>query len=269
MWEAILYTLSRYGITLLRASTILGALFFLFWVWQPKWTQRRRIHQFIKAKSIHGAEIVHSIISLSWYMIPIFLVIVVAQKYGYTRNYREIETYGWGYWFLSIAIFFVWYDTAFYWLHRLMHITGVFRISHAIHHKSLNISPLSAYSFDPIEGFINMTPYLIYVFVVPWHTSAIIWAGSLGIAANGYIHLGYELLPKDARNHPILNWIYSAEHHLLHHQRFDCNYANYFTFWDKLMGTERLIDRPELAPITGGGNPSRLGEVRVAPALRS
>jgi len=31
----------------------------------------------------------------------------------------------------------------------------------------------------------------------------------------------------------------SAAHHDLHHLKFEGNYGSMFTFWDKLMGTDR------------------------------
>ena len=53
-------------------------------------------------------------------------------------------------------------------------------------------------------------------------------------------HSGFELLPDRLVSGVIgRNWI-SAAHHNLHHQSYTCNYALYFRFWDRVMGTDRL-----------------------------
>ena len=51
-------------------------------------------------------------------------------------------------------------------------------------------------------------------------------------------HTGYEILPRWWINGFLGRHLISAAHHNLHHQRYRCNYALYFRFWDKLMGTD-------------------------------
>ena len=38
--------------------------------------------------------------------------------------------------------------------------------------------------------------------------------------------------------HRTIGWITATTHHNLHHSRIEGNYAFYFTWWDRLMGTE-------------------------------
>ncbi len=33
-----------------------------------------------------------------------------------------------------------------------------------------------------------------------------------------------------------------AAHHTIHHTKFNFNYGQYFTFWDRIMGTHKLFD---------------------------
>lgn len=240
MWELTLSSLQRIGFAYVRWSFFLFLVYGLLWVWKPHWSQKFRIRQLIQSKTIGHKEWYRSIRSLGWYLIPVFLTGFVYATTGYHVFYLDIAEYGVPYFFASILIFAVFYDFCFYWLHRWMHIPKIYRNSHTVHHESLNVTPLSAYSFDVYEGIINMLPYMVYVFVVPFHPLALIIAGSIGMFQNMCIHSGYEFMPKWARYNPLLKWIYTAEHHTIHHQRYNCNYSNYFTFWDKFCGTEQL-----------------------------
>jgi sterol desaturase/sphingolipid hydroxylase (fatty acid hydroxylase superfamily) len=51
-------------------------------------------------------------------------------------------------------------------------------------------------------------------------------------------HLGYEVYPKGWVKFPLLKFKTASTHHNMHHQLFNGNYALYFTWWDKWMGTE-------------------------------
>jgi ring-1,2-phenylacetyl-CoA epoxidase subunit PaaE len=55
---------------------------------------------------------------------------------------------------------------------------------------------------------------------------------------NVLAHLGYEIYPKIWVKLPILQFKTASTHHNMHHQLFNGNYALYFTWWDKWMGTE-------------------------------
>ena len=55
---------------------------------------------------------------------------------------------------------------------------------------------------------------------------------------NVLAHLGYEVYPKTWTKIPFLKHKTTSTHHNMHHQLFNGNYALYFTWWDKWMGTE-------------------------------
>ena len=44
---------------------------------------------------------------------------------------------------------------AFYWMHRFMHLPGIFKAVHKVHHLSHNPSPWAAFSFHPLEAIIE------------------------------------------------------------------------------------------------------------------
>ncbi len=58
------------------------------------------------------------------------------------------------------------------------------------------------------------------------------------IARNTLGHSGYELFPAGRDGKPLLGWLTSVTHHDLHHEQAGWNYALYFTWWDRMMGTE-------------------------------
>ena len=179
-----------------------------------------------------------TILSLSLYMLPVLSTLYFLKEHKYTVMYTDIEQYGWAYFVLSILLFAAFIDTWFYWAHRLMHKYGFLKRSHNVHHRSYNVSPVTSYSFDIVEGFINMMPYWIAVMIIPWHPTALFIFGTFGIFYIGYIHLGYDFAYQWRRKNPVLKWFYSSTHHSIHHQRYDHNFGLYFTFWDKLMKTE-------------------------------
>jgi sterol desaturase/sphingolipid hydroxylase (fatty acid hydroxylase superfamily) len=51
-------------------------------------------------------------------------------------------------------------------------------------------------------------------------------------------HAGFELMPAGFARCRWLGWLTTATHHDLHHETFRWNYGLYFTWWDRLMGTE-------------------------------
>lgn len=240
--------LIRWLTILLRGLAILGPMYLLFWVLRPRWVEAFRIHQPRIAEHLTHIELWRSIRSLSIYMIPFTAFAMIQKHFGYSMLYTDIHQYGWGYFFLSILIFAGIVDTWFYWTHWLMHQNKFLRKRHGVHHSSYNITPVSAYSFDVVEGLINATPYFIFIMLVPWHPLALFTIAIFGIFYVGYIHLGYDFAFQWRQQNPILKWFYSATHHSIHHQRHDSNFGVYFTFWDKLMKTERIPEWTQLNP---------------------
>ena len=53
------------------------------------------------------------------------------------------------------ALYFVLFDTWFYWLHRAMHKEPFYFLIHKLHHKSTSTNPLTTLSVNPLESFIN------------------------------------------------------------------------------------------------------------------
>ncbi|MBY0564125.1 MAG: sterol desaturase family protein [Hyphomonadaceae bacterium] len=142
-------------------------------------------------------------------------------------------------WFWSsLALMVVAHDAYFYWAHRLMHHPRLFRVFHRRHHKSMNPSPFTAYSFDLGEAAVmaSFVPLWLLVVPTPWGVTGLFMLHQ--IARNTLGHSGYELMPARADGRPMFDLLTTTVHHDLHHAQAGWNYGLYFTWWDRLMGTE-------------------------------
>jgi|CXWL01.1.fsa_nt_gi sterol desaturase/sphingolipid hydroxylase (fatty acid hydroxylase superfamily) len=142
-------------------------------------------------------------------------------------------------WFwTSLVLMIVAHDAFFYWAHRLMHHPRIFRRFHRRHHKSMNPSPFTAYSFDLGEAAIMGAFVPLWMVTVPtaWGVVGLFMLHQ--IVRNTLGHSGYELMPAHANGKPMFDWLTTTTHHDLHHAQAGWNYGLYFTWWDRLMGTE-------------------------------
>jgi Delta7-sterol 5-desaturase len=66
------------------------------------------------------------------------------------------------------------------------------------------------------------------------------------IVRNVMGHAGVELMPRALADSRWFGWINATTHHDLHHSSFHYNYGLYFTWWDRMMGTEHPRYREQL-----------------------
>jgi Delta7-sterol 5-desaturase len=131
------------------------------------------------------------------------------------------------------------HDTWFYWTHRAMHTPLLFKTFHRFHHRTITPTPWTAYSFAVPEAFVMFLFMPVYLFFVPTPIPAVFTFLAIMILRNAMGHAGLELHPRGWASHPVLKWISTTTHHDMHHgTSFNHNYGFYFTWWDKLMGTE-------------------------------
>jgi sterol desaturase/sphingolipid hydroxylase (fatty acid hydroxylase superfamily) len=146
--------------------------------------------------------------------------------------------WGLGWAILSFVLIMIGHDAYFYWSHRLIHDRRLFRLLHRRHHRSNNPSPFTAYSFDLGEAAIQASFIPLWMLVVPtpWSVTGLFMLHQ--IVRNTIGHSGYELYPARADGRPLLDFLTTVTHHDLHHAQAGWNYGLYFTWWDRLMGTE-------------------------------
>jgi Delta7-sterol 5-desaturase len=138
-----------------------------------------------------------------------------------------------------LALILVAHDAYFYWTHRAMHHPKLFKSFHRFHHKTVTPTAWAAYSFAIPEAFMMALFMPIWLFLVPTPWVVTFSFLIIMILRNAMGHAGLELHARGWASHPILKWISTTTHHDLHHAgSFNHNFGFYFTYWDKLMGTE-------------------------------
>lgn len=191
------------------------------------------------------------------------MMIWTGARFGFFHIYDDPGAYGWAYFVFSLVLLIVLHDAWFYWTHRLIHHPKLFPRLHRTHHRSMNPTPFTAYSFDVGEAFIHAAYLPIILAIIPVaQLAALIWALHM-IVRNVIGHCGYELLPRSRSGKPLFDWLTSVTHHDLHHANFRYNNGLYFTWWDRLMGTEHPQYHLKFAETVMRGN--RKSQPRLLP----
>lgn len=126
------------------------------------------------------------------------------------------------------------YDTWFYFMHRLLHTKPFYRF-HALHHKSVAPSIWSTYSEDMLDTALLQGFSAFIVFFVPFPPVILIGQRLFEHFNGMFGHAGFEYFASSGSRHPspMLCTIF----HDQHHSAFRYNYGNYFSFWDRVLGT--------------------------------
>ena len=97
--------------------------------------------------------------------VPIF----VAELRGYSQLYDHIADRGLPYFCASVFMFLMFNDCLIYWIHRWIHHPALYKYIHKEHHRWLVPTPWASHAFHPLDGFLQSTPYHIFVFCIPLH----------------------------------------------------------------------------------------------------
>jgi len=165
---------------------------------------------------------------------------------GVFHLYVDVASFGWSYWTASLALMIVAHDAYFYWMHRLLHRPAVFSWTHRAHHQSVAPTQWAAYSFSMIEAFVQAAFAPIFLLLVPMHVSALFVWMAHQILRNAHGHCGVELEPRSWLAGWWGRWITTTLHHDMHHAQGRHNYGLYFTWWDRICGTEHPQYRERL-----------------------
>lgn len=130
-----------------------------------------------------------------------------------------------------LGVFF-WSTLHFYFVHRLLHWPPLYKISHELHHRNVNIGPWTGISMHPLEHVIYFTLFILWWFV-PVHPVVIVLTGLFQGVSPAVSHSGFDYVTLKGK--PRLSsgdW-----YHQLHHQYFNFNYGNTTTPFDKIFGS--------------------------------
>ncbi|KJE89369.1 sterol-C5-desaturase [Capsaspora owczarzaki ATCC 30864] len=161
-------------------------------------------------------------------------LIFLAEVRGYSKLYDNVDEYGWGYLAFSAVFFLFFTDMCIYWIHRWLHHPLIYKYVHKPHHRWLVPTPFASHAFHPVDGFLQSSPYHMFIFLFPLHKMAYM---GLFVFVNFWtisIHDGSYGVPDVFK--PLVN---GAAHHTDHHLFFNYNYGQFFTLWDRIGGSFR------------------------------
>lgn len=157
---------------------------------------------------------------------PLFLL----EVRGWTKLYDSPDEAPFAlYNYLQFPLFLLFTDFFIYWIHRTLHHPLIYKHLHKPHHKWVMPTPFASHAFHPVDGFSQSVPYHIFPFVLPLQKIASV---ALFIFINIwtiFIHDG-----EYVANNLIIN---GAACHALHHTKFDFNYGQFTTLFDRMGGT--------------------------------
>jgi sterol desaturase/sphingolipid hydroxylase (fatty acid hydroxylase superfamily) len=236
-WLSVLVTTAELtAIIAARYLVIAGAVHWGFWR-KGRADGPGRLNRDDPRSAVMQHELKLSLISSPIYALPAALA-YEAWKMGGTAVYLDVARYGWPWLIASGVIYLVVQDTYYYWLHRAMHIPGVFRFVHAGHHRSRQPTAFASFSFDILEAALSAWLLPALVFFVPIHPAVILVLLTVMTIAAVLNHCGWEIWPERFIHGPVGRWFITATHHARHHTHLKTNYGLYFRFWDKVMGTD-------------------------------
>jgi sterol desaturase/sphingolipid hydroxylase (fatty acid hydroxylase superfamily) len=219
---------------MLRYVLVAGVFFYVLYVWKKKQFTHLKIQKSFPKLPQIKREVFYSMITFTIYGSGIWLFLFWIEN-GHTQIYKDVSEFGIPYFVVSILLMIVIHDTYFYWTHRLIHHSKLFKYVHKVHHSFTSPTPWAAFAFHPLEAIITIGVIPVILFTVPYHQFALIVFISFLTVYNVLIHLGFTV-PGLKR----LQFTNTPEAHDLHHQGSSSNYGLYFTFWDRIMGTFRV-----------------------------
>jgi len=209
-------------------------------LWAAKqWANNRRIQKRLAAKGDYVREFSSSIRTVFVFGVTTMSTVAM-MEFGLVQF---SDSFSWDIFGLQAVVMIIAHDAYFYWMHRALHHKRLFRATHLHHHKSRTPTPWAAYSFSSWEAVTEAAFVPIFllaattvgveymgfaVFIFLWH---MIFRNVIG-------HAGVELYPAGWVDNKFVSWWNTTTHHDLHHSAGTYNFGLYFTWWDRMMGTE-------------------------------
>ena len=237
MWSSLVFETLGFELVsnFLRYVLVAAPFFVVFWVGDP-WPARR-IQDRRPSSARIRSEFWWSLSTVAVFSL-VGLLNTLAVRAGWTRVYFDIAEKGATGFVWSLALMVVLHDAYFYWTHRLLHHPALFERFHRRHHLSTTPTPWAAYSFHPVEAFVQAGIFPLIVFLIPAHPAALFLFLLYMIVRNVLGHLGVEILPHGFVDRAWSRWHTTTTFHDLHHQDLRGNYGLYFSWWDAWVGTE-------------------------------
>ena len=177
-----------------------------------------------------------------------------------TQAYHTVdEIGGWTNHLLLLGLYFSLVELGIYWMHRTLHTNKwLYKHVHLKHHyynAPETLTPWASIAFHPLDGILQASPYVIFMFVVPCHYPT--HFGLLFFTAlwATYIHDAMDFNFGSALSEIIMG----SKYHTVHHTHYIYNYGQVFTICDRIFGTLRVPQHP-----TGFNGKKRTTQKKVA-----
>jgi sterol desaturase/sphingolipid hydroxylase (fatty acid hydroxylase superfamily) len=145
--------------------------------------------------------------------------------------YIDFNTHPFYFILLIIGVIFL-RQIHFYWIHRFSHWDPIYKSSHYLHHKNINIGPWSGLSMHPIEHVLYFSGVLLH-WIIPSHPIHAIFHLMHAGATPALGHTGFhKLVTKGEKGLMDDNYF-----HYLHHRYFTVNFGVEVVPLDKWFGS--------------------------------
>lgn len=198
--------------------------YFLFFVWG-----RRTFHPDYRKDVPEIRE------AIKWSVIAAFGNAVLispihwALANGHGKIYFDVAEHGWGWIFASAILMVCMSETIIYFVHRTLHWGPFYRRLHYKHHEFKVPTPYVGLAFRPLDAFAQGLPHHICAFLFPVHAGVYLVSVTMVTVWAVMIHDRVSFVRWKGINY--------TGHHTLHHWYETGNFGQYFTFWDRVMGT--------------------------------
>ena len=132
--------------------------------------------------------------------------------------------------------------------HWLEHQVKPLWMIHLVHHSDHKVDTTTANRHHPLESFVRFVFTLIGVFVIGTSIGIVMLYQTSSLIATQFNHANLKL-PKKVDLF-LSYFIVSPDMHKIHHHYVlpftDSNYGNIFSFWDRLFGTYKYLDREKV-----------------------
>jgi len=172
--------------------------------------------------------------------VPIMSEILVENNLTQVYFYLD-QVGGWGMYALYFVLYIAVVEIGIYWVHRTLHTNKfLYKYIHGLHHKynkQSTMTPWASIAFNPLDGVLQASPYVLALFFVPMHyyTHMIllffsgIWATNIHDAIWG-------------DSEPVMG----AKYHLVHHTHYHYNFGQFFIFCDYFWGTLKVPEKSKM-----------------------
>uniref|UniRef100_A0A061QZY9 Lathosterol oxidase n=1 Tax=Tetraselmis sp. GSL018 TaxID=582737 RepID=A0A061QZY9_9CHLO len=182
-------------------------------------------------------------IKVSMAALPLYSMLPALSEWmveqGWTKAYPRLGEYGLTIYALQFIVYIAGVELGVYWMHRSLHYGPLYKHLHYIHHKynkEHTLSPFAGLAFHPLDGILQATPYVVMLFVVPFHAlthelllfATAVWTTNIHDCLHG-------------RCEPIMG----AGYHTIHHTSYKENYGHYFVYMDWLFNS---LELPPVGP---------------------